>query len=110
MSFLDNLKKIIVPKYNKIDKPKKTLADLDFLDTVWILNSDESLLEGWVFDINKKHVIVTVRLSDDEFLDFRFIITRPNTKTFITQNNKVLFLNKPCKSEILSFIQQRKDI
>ena len=78
---------------------EKTLIDLDVLDTVWILDNDV-LYEGWVYDINKKHVIVTALSKDKKYLDFRFTITKPLTQSQLIQNNKTLFLNKPCTSEI----------
>ena len=75
----------------------KTLKELDILDTVWIKDDAEDILEGGVFDINKKHIIVTVPLEDKGFLDFRFVITRPLTQTELTQNGKTLYLNKTWK-------------
>ena len=109
MSIFTKIINAIIPEYKPPEKPKKTIKDLDFLDTVWILDVDESLLEGWIFDINKKHIIVTVPLKDGNFLDFRFNITRPLSQIKLIQNNRVLFVNKPCAQEILSFFQQTED-
>lgn len=105
MSIWNKVKDWLFPSYKPIEKPMKTLKDLDFLDTVWVLDINESLLEGWVFDINKKHIIVTVPLKEGQFLDFRFSVTKPLSQTQLKQSNRTLFLNKPCTSEILSFFQ-----
>lgn len=109
MSFFNKIKEMLFPVYETPEKPLKMIKDLDVLDTVWILDSSESLLKGWVWDINKKHVIVTVPLPENTFADFRFSITRPNTQTKLIESNKILFLNEPCMPEILSFIQHKTD-
>lgn len=95
MWLIDKLKKLFVinvPK--KVMKPK-ILGELDYLDDVWIKDNAGNLFKGWVFDINKKHIIATVPSEDGSFLDFRFSITRPLTQTELNQNNKTLYLNKP---------------
>lgn len=110
MSIFSKIKNFIIPKYKPNKESIKTIKELDFLDTVWVLDINERLLKGWVFDINKKHIIVTVPLENGNFLDFRFIITRPLSQTKLIQNNNILFLNKPCSSEISYFFQQKKDM
>ena len=110
MSIFNKIKNFIIPKYKPNKESIKTIKELDFLDTVWIIDINERLLKGWVFDINKKHIIVTVPLENGNFLDFRFIITRPLSQTKLIQNNNILFLNKPCSSEISYFFQQKKDM
>lgn len=100
MKLLEKIKQFFFPiTTEKVEKPKKTLAELDFIDTVWIKDNDK-LYEGWVFDITKKHVIVVVSLSDGDSLEYRFNKTRPLTQVKLVQNDKILFLNKPCAQEI----------
>ena len=98
-----------MPNYNQIEKPLKSIKDLDVLDDVWILDSG-NLYKGWVFDINNKHIIVTAMTTSGRYLDFRFIKTKPFNQTQLTQNHKILFLNEPCAKEISSFIQLMEDI
>ncbi len=66
----------------------KNLSDLDIFDTVWVQDTDKNILTGWVYDINKKHIIVTIP-TDDKFIDIRFKRDSNNTK------NYTLLLNKP---------------
>lgn len=75
----------------------KTLKELDYLDSVWIKDKSDNILEGWVFDINKKHIIVTIPLYNNQFIDFKFNVTRPLSQTQLTQNNVTIYLNKPCE-------------
>lgn len=79
--------------------PSKTLQDLEIFDTIWIQNSDGEILKGWIFDLNKKHIIVTVYDSDGNNQDYRFSLTRPLTQTQLKQNNLTLFLEEPCMQE-----------
>ena len=71
----------------------KTIQDLEVFDTVWVKEKD-ILYEGWIFDINKKHIIVTV--PKDNYKDYRFVITRPLSQTELNQNGHTLLFNKPC--------------
>lgn len=95
-----------IEKENKL----KTFKDLDILDTVWILNFDKTLMEGIVWEINKKHIIITIQTESGKFIDVMFSGRRPLSQTKLTQNHKILFLNKPCASEILYSFQQTEDI
>lgn len=79
--------------------PSKTLQDLEIFDTIWIENSEGELLKGWIFDINKKHVIVSAYDKDGNNHDYRFVLTRPLTQTQLKQNNTTLFLEEPCMPE-----------
>lgn len=96
----------------QISKPfhKKTLKELDSFDTVWVLDVDGSLLEGWVYDITRKHILVVIPIGLGKFIDVRFSIKKPLSQTELTENNKTLFLNKPCVSEMLSTFQSKKDL
>lgn len=77
----------------------KTLQDLEIFDTIWIENSEGELLKGWIFDINKKHIIVSAYDKDGNNQDYRFSLTRPLTQTQLKQNNLTLFLEEPCMQE-----------
>lgn len=99
MKLLEKIKRFFFPIVPKVEKPKKTLAELDFIDTVWVKDKD-NLYEGWVFDITKKHIIIVVSLSNGDSLEYRFNKTRPLTQTELVQNDKILFLNEPCAQEI----------
>lgn len=93
---LDWLKeKLGLIDYTQDDIVEKTLKELDFLDDVWIEDQSGKILKGWVFDINKKHIFVTIPIEDG-YLDYRFVITRPLSQTKLNQNNLILHLNKPC--------------
>lgn len=96
MKIKDLLKKWFDIKYEPSAQKIKILKELDYFDDVWIKDQNGIILKGWVFDINKKHIIVTIPSSDNKFFDFRFIITRPLTQTKLIQNNITLFLNDPC--------------
>ncbi len=96
MMLWNKIKNLLIPVYKPPEITEKTLKDLEVLDTVWILDSDNILLQGWVFEKTTKHVIVVVSMKNNKSLDFRFTITKPLSQTQITQNGKILFLNKPC--------------
>lgn len=102
MSIFKKILDWIVPPYVPPERKEKTLEELDILDDVWILSSDESLLKGWVFDINKKHIIVVIPVKNKDFLEFRFNVTRPLSQTKLVQNHKTLFLNEPRRHSIPS--------
>lgn len=97
---LSKLLNWLFPVIDLPEKRQKTLKELDFLDDVWIKNPSGDILKGWVFDINKKHIYVTVPIGNQEYLDYRFTISRPFSRTEITQNNKTLYFNNPCTEEI----------
>ena len=74
-----------------IQKPLKTIKDLDVFDDVWIKENDE-IYYGWVYEISRRHITV---VYDDAKKDYKFQIIKPLTNTQIEQDNKVLFCNKP---------------
>ena len=97
MSIIDKIKEwFSIPEYKRYEKPLKTLKDLDFFDDVWIKDGS-SILKGWIFDLNKKHIIITIPTDEGEFLDYRFTITKPLNQTELNQYNKTLYFNDPCK-------------
>lgn len=99
MKLLDKIKNLF-HKQELIPKQLKTISDLDIADSVWIKDSHNILHEGWVYDINKKRIIV-ITSDKNDILEFRFTITRPLSQIQLTQNNKTLYLNEPCNQEIL---------
>ena len=102
------IKAIFSAKPQSASKPLKTIKELDLLDDVWVKDKDGIIYKGWVFHINKHHLIVLVPLENKINLEFRFDITRPLTQTQIVQGNRILFLNEPCMSEKLSTFQSEK--
>lgn len=78
--------------------PLKTVRDIDFFDTVWIRDKSGIVYQGWVFDKNKKHVIVTVLKEDGKYYDYMFLLGKSGNKTEIEQNHNILFLN-PCSQD-----------
>lgn len=74
-----------------INKPQKTIQDLDILDSVWI-REEGVLFEGWVFDITRRCIIV---VYGKDLRDFRFRLEKPLDRTEIEQNNKILYCNEP---------------
>ena len=94
MKFIDKLFNLISPGSASPPPPIKTLQDLEIFDTVWVKDLDGNIQKGWVFDLTKKHIIVTIPM-DGQFQDYRFRTIRPLTNTEIKQNDIVLYLNDP---------------
>lgn len=69
----------------------KTVKDLQLLDDVWI-KEDEEIYSGWIWDISRRCITV---VYGEDLRDFRFQIPRPMNATTITQDNKILYCNKP---------------
>lgn len=82
-----------------ITPPSKTLQDLEIFDTIWIKDSSGNILKGWIFDLTKKHVIVSAYDDAGNGYEYHFVLTRPLTQTQLKQNNITLFLEKPCELE-----------
>ena len=76
---------------SQIEKPKKTIKDLDILDSVWI-KEEGIFFEGWVFDITRRCIIV---VYGHNLEDFRFRMEKPFDRTEIEQNGKILYCNEP---------------
>lgn len=110
MKILNKLKQLFSIKHTSIPKHPKTLKDLDILDDVWVKDKLGVIHKGWIFDINKHHLIVLVPEENAPFSEFRFNITRPLSRTELIQYNQTLFLNEPCVSEKLSTFQLEKDL
>lgn len=88
------------PKIEQKSTPPKTLRDVDFFDTIWIVDRDEIIYKGWVYDKSKKHVLVTVPTDQGLYKDYRFIITHNDlNKTFIEQNHVKLYFDYKCIQE-----------
>lgn len=76
------------------DEPKserKTIKDLDLLDSIWV-KDDDIIYSGWIFDITRRSIIVCY---GNDLRDYRFRITNLGNNTEITQDNKILYCNKP---------------
>lgn len=72
---------------------KKTILDLDYFDDVWIkLNSDDTVYKGWVFDLHKNYLLVTVKVKDD-FLDLKFDIPKDRITSELNNNKAICYLN-----------------
>lgn len=106
----NRIKALFKSKAEVSPKPLKTLKELDLLDDVWVKDKDGIIYKGWVFHINKHHLIVLIPLENKSSIEFRFNITRPLTQTEIVQGNRILFLNKPCISEKLFISQSGMDL
>lgn len=92
------LKKIFQLFKRKItDKstPLKTIRDVDFFDTVYIIDKHGTRYEGWVYEKSKKHIIVTCLDENGDYKDFRFTINRDVlNNTQLEQNHITLYLNE----------------
>lgn len=106
----NKIKGLFENKSKKMEKPLKTLKELDLLDDVWVKDKDGIIYKGWIFHINKHHLIVLVPLEEKMSLEFRFNITRPLTQTEIVQGSRTLFLNEPCISEKLFTFQSERGL
>ena len=103
------IKSLFTIKPQTKSKPLKTIKELDLLDDVWVKDKDGTIFRGWIFHINKHHLIVLVPLETTS-IEFRFNITRPLTQTQLIQGNRTLFLNEPCILEKSSTFQSEKDL
>lgn len=85
-------KNLFKPKTVEVkNKPKKTIKDLDYIDTVWV-KEDNVIYNGWVFDITRRCIIV---VYGPDQRDFRFRVDKAFDKTELEQNNKTLYCNNP---------------
>lgn len=97
MSLFHKIKEFLFPTYKPAIVREKTLKELDTFDTVWVLDTDNTLLEGWIYEITKKHIFVVAPSAN--FTDFRFSVKKPLSQVSLTENGRTLFVNKPCTSE-----------
>jgi len=72
---------------------KKTIKELDYIDTIWIKEND-IIYEGWVFDITRRSIVICY---DEDLKDYRFRIAGLGDNTEIIQDNKILYCNEPSK-------------
>ncbi len=80
--------------------PLKTVRDVDFFDTVWIVDKSEICYEGWIYEKTKKHIIVTVYFGQDAIKDFMFIINREDlSKSCLEENHVKVYFDKRCLSD-----------
>lgn len=70
---------------------KKTIKDLDYLDTIWV-KEDDIIFEGWVFDFTRRSIIV---VYGEDLRDFKFRLEKSQDSTKIEQNGKILYSSKP---------------
>lgn len=69
------------------------LASIKQFDDVWIKCGD-NIFEGWVVEKIKNLVYISYTNEKHKLDDAVFTIERPLNRTFIEQNNKILYLNK----------------
>ena len=85
------------PKIEQKSRPLKTLRDLDFFDTVWIIDKRGIPYEGWIYDKTKKHIIATVIDETGYHQDFRFIINYNDlNKSYLEQNHIKIYFDYQC--------------
>lgn len=88
MKIFKRLLSIFSPPSQVTPPIKKTIRDLDYIDTVWIKDGD-TIYKGMVWDISRRHI--TVLYGEDK--DYMFRINKQEDK--IEQDNKILYCNKP---------------
>lgn len=91
----EKIKNIFKYKEPVKSTPLKTVRDVDFFDTVWVLDKSGITYEGWIYDKTNKHIVVTVLKEDGQYYDYIFYISKFRNKTELEQNHNILFLN-PC--------------
>lgn len=85
------------PKIEQESTPPKTLRDVDFFDTVWIVDRDGVSYEGWIYDKSKKHIVATAVDPAGVYRDFRFVITHNDLqKLYIEQNHIKIYFDYKC--------------
>ena len=75
----------------EVQKPLKTIKDLDVFDDIWIKEDDE-IYYGWIYEISRRHITV---VYDNAKRDYIFQIIKPLSNTQLEQDNKILYCNKP---------------
>ena len=75
----------------EVQKPLKTIKDLDVFDDVWI-KEDNEIYYGWIYEISRRHITV---VYDNAKRDYIFQIIKPLSNTQLEQDNKILYCNKP---------------
>lgn len=85
------------PKIEQKSRPPKTLRDLDFFDSVWLIDKTGVTYEGWIYEKTKKHIVATAVDENGYYKDFRFITT-PNDikKSFLEQNHVKIYFDYQC--------------
>ena len=87
MKIFKKLFSIFNPPSQITPPSKKTIRDLDYIDTVWVKDGD-IIYEGMVWDKSRKHITV---LYDNK--DYMFRISKQLDT--IEQDGKILYCNEP---------------
>ena len=85
------------PKIEQKSTPPKTLRDVDFFDTVWLIDKTGIPYEGWIYEKTNKHIVATAIDEYGRYKDFRFIINHNDLqKSFIEQNHVKIYFDYKC--------------
>lgn len=87
MKIFKKLFSIFNPPSQTIPPIRKTIRDLDYIDTVWVKDGD-IIYEGMVWDKSRKHITVAYNNKD-----YMFRISKQ--LDIIEQDGKILYCNEP---------------
>lgn len=80
---------------------RKDIQSLKILDTIFIRDNN-TLYEGWVFDITRRCIIV---VFGPNLEDFRFRVEDKSKESIIEQDGKILYCNKPENEEYIKILK-----
>ena len=85
------LEKFFLIPTDESKSERKTIKDLDLLDSVWV-KDDDIIYSGWIFDITRRSIIVCY---GNDLRDYRFRTNKLGNEELIEQDNKTLYCNNP---------------